>query len=126
MTTTSVLEIIATVEASCDWGDFPDDDDERAEFWLDCIASKAGDTGFGHLVDAILENGWHPDSCVGWDDEAKEITEGHHRLVAAILLAMDFVPTSPWGETAYDVNGDGGELVCAHYNFDNPSPIDLD
>jgi hypothetical protein len=99
-----VLDIFRNAVDSCDFGSFPTDPDERAEKWLYIIRSKAKDSGFGRLVDAILENGFDPDSPIGWNEGS--IEEGHHRLVAAILLCLDEIPTTPFG------GGDG--RICAH------------
>lgn len=117
----SVAEILQTVEYSCDFGfvsEYPGDtiDDQRTRFWADVIETKAGDTGFGHLVNSIIENGFT--SAIGWNERTKGITEGHHRLVAAILLGMDEVPTCEWGDN-YDLG------ISAHWNAD-PAPIKVE
>lgn len=86
-----------------------------AEWWEMIIQNKAADSGFGHLVDAIMEHGFSEDSPIGWN--TGEITEGHHRLVAAILLGLDTVPCSMWGgEIRRD--GEWNDLVNAHYSED--------
>lgn len=111
-----VTEILQTVMSSVDFsgvGEYDPErnweatDDARTEFWKDVILVKSGDSGFQRLVDSILDNGWDPDSTVGWDSHDKMITEGHHRLVAAILLGMDEVPVSEYGSS--DSRG-----ICAH------------
>lgn len=112
MIMTPVVDILRNVRSSVDFGDVDyydgdTDDDKRTAFWHDVIADKSTDSGFGALVNSILENGWDSDSAVGWDDTLFEITEGHHRLVAAILLGVDNVLTSPYGK-------DGHRGTCAH------------
>jgi hypothetical protein len=103
-----VTFILRYAQNSCDFGDV-DEYQSETDFWLDVISSKARDTGFGHLIDAILEHGWQDDSAVGFDGHS--ITEGHHRLVAAILLGMDEVPISPYGKS-------GRDNLCAHWDDD--------
>lgn len=100
MQMTSIEEILKTVTYSIDFGfvyayESGDMDVARTAFWRDVIATKSGDEGFGPLVESIMEDGWDEESAVGWND--CEITEGHHRLVAAILLGMDEVPTCSYG-----------------------------
>ena len=106
---TPVLEILRNTRESCDFGEAPlfeDDPDANAEWWEYLMRSKADDSGFGALLDAILANGFDFDSPIGWQPSQGYISEGHHRLTAAILLCLDEVPTSHWG------GGDGS--VCAH------------
>lgn len=95
---------------SCDFG--PPFDGDVVSWWQAIISDKAGDSGFGHLVDSILKNGWRKDSAIGFDGEY--INEGHHRLVAAILLCLDEVPVSAWGRS-------GRDNLCAHYSTDEHS-----
>lgn len=114
-----VEEILQTVEGSVDFGSiwsYPGetDDEMRTNFWLDVIQSKSGDTGFINLVNSILNNGWAEGSCVGWWNN--DITEGHHRLTAAILLGMDEVPVAYRGASRdafshVDAHHYGGEKV---------------
>lgn len=98
-----VAYILRNAKSSVDWGDCYDD----VTWWESGIADKAADSGFGHLVESILTNGWDYQSTVGFDGET--IQEGHHRLVAAILLGMDTVPVTPWGSS-------GRSRLCAHYD----------
>ena len=106
-----------TVE-SCDYVDF----DGSVDDWMKIIFSKSSDTGFGHLVESMIENGFMEKYAMGltWEDGGLKITEGHHRLVAAILLGMDFVYAS-----AYSKGRFGPEQICAHYNDVDPHPITL-
>jgi len=113
-----VTTILRETWCSCDFGAVSDYDDDT-HFWQHLISNKAADSGFGHLVDSILEHGFAESSAVGWYDG--EITEGHHRLVAAILLGMDEVPTSPYGGSWYP----NGRRLSAHYNDDHHA-IDID
>ena len=104
--------ILRNAVTSCDFGPSWDD---TTEWWEKIIAEKAGDTGFGHLVDSILTRGWEPGSAVGFDGES--INEGHHRLVAAILLCMPTVPVSTYGN--------GNNSLSAHADWSDPFPIAL-
>lgn len=98
-TETSVTEILKTVVGSVDfdevdWYEGETEDEKRTNFWIDVINYKSADSGFGHLVDSIMEEGFHGSS-IGWNEN--RITEGHHRLVAAILLGLDTIPTTSYG-----------------------------
>jgi hypothetical protein len=88
----------------------------------DIIITKSLDTGFGHLVDSIITHGF--ESVIGWDRDYKEITEGHHRFVAALLLGMDWVYTSDFGAGSNHTKADGTGIV-AHGDWDS-YPIDVD
>lgn len=66
------------------------------------IQSKASDSGFQRLVDSILNDGWEEGSAIGWRDGY--ICEGHHRLAAAILLALDEIPVTDWGEDTWTID----------------------
>lgn len=87
--------------------------------WQRMLHSKCLDTGFGHLVESIMERGFLEGGAIGWDDGW--ITEGHHRLCAAILLCMETVPVSTHG---HDWRGSPDGLLSAHYNEDE-HPIEL-
>lgn len=96
-----IATILRTVTGSCDFDPiecYPGDDidEQRTNFWIDVIRVKSGDSGFGHLVDSIMEEGFHG-SAVGWNNGY--ITEGHHRIVAAILLGLDKIPTMAYGKS---------------------------
>ena len=104
--------LMDNVVTSCDF-----DDMTQGYAWTDIIRSKSSDSGFGHLVDSILERGLLRNSPIGiswddWNEEGLRITEGHHRLTAAILLCMDTVFISSSGRGA-DVNG---RRISAHYS----------
>jgi hypothetical protein len=125
MELTKVTDILQTVGYSVDFGsinayDGDTEDERRTNFWKEVIADKASDCGFGHLVDSILTNGWSSQSAVGWCyyGDQWEITEGHHRLVAAILLGMDRVQTDDFGSC-------DGLGISAHAGHHDPHPIDL-
>lgn len=105
-----VEEILKTVTYSVDFGYVENyagatEDDKRTAFWMDVINRKAADTGFGHLMESIMAHGWT--SAIGWQNT--DITEGHHRLVAAILLCEDEVPVTFWGtrDDVRDISGHG-------------------
>jgi hypothetical protein len=111
-TMTRLADILDTVRDSVDYGDVdsydPDDEDNaRTLFWLAVMRGKSSDSGFSKLVHSVLENGWDESSCIGWDEKEKCITEGHHRLVLAILLCLEWVPTATFGK-------DGDYDLCAH------------
>lgn len=118
-TMTPVTEILKNVRYSVDFGGIScyageTEDAQRTAFWKDLLRVKSSDTGFGALVAAILEKGFDRNSPIGWDTSDCSITEGHHRLAAAILLGMDEVPTSAYG------GGDG--RICAHNCACNGEP----
>lgn len=100
----SVSTILKDCTDSVDFGSVPEDPDANARWWQRVIQSKASDLGFSTLVNAILEFGFDPRSPVGWT--GREITEGHHRIVAAILLGLDEIP--------YTRFGGGNGAICAH------------
>ena len=116
----SVVEILNNVESSVDYGHYTEYGD-RGDFWAYVIRMKSLDSGFGHLVHDYLENGWAEGSEIGWD--GGEITEGHHRLVMAILLCLDEVPVSDIGHSPFGFGAPGD--ICAHYSSD-AFPIDID
>lgn len=100
--------------------DFPEMDEIN---WDAILNNKCGDTGFMHLVYSIMENGWQ--SAVGWEDGC--ITEGHHRICAAILLCEDEIPTTENGTSWYERrNGYTSDIVDAHSNWDDPQPLYLE
>ena len=102
-----VLDLIKYAHDSVDFGDVDiDDNNAHTGWWQEIIRVKSADTGFGALVNAILQNGFDPESPVGWDPEDGTITEGHHRIVAAILLCLDEIPYSRYGG--------GDRSICAH------------
>lgn len=130
---TPVRDILANVKGSCDFGpviDYPGDDmdERRTNFWIEVITSKASDTGFGHLVESILEHGFDPTAPAGWLDG--RINEGHHRIVAAILLCMDEIPTSVWSRAGrFDkkpIDGMRGYFSAHRCNGRNEYPIEVE
>ena len=123
---TPVEEILNSVMSSCDFGHVDGYqtegltmDEARTLFWQDVIASKSSDSGFIDLVNSYLEHGWVDDSAVGWDDDCCDITEGHHRLVLAILLDLDEVPTTTWGCGGLVK----GQRISAHHRVGEPTPF---
>lgn len=100
MQTMTVTDILRTATSSCDFSSF----DGSPQEWMRLIQEKANDTGFGRLIDSILENGWETGSAIGFD--GAYISEGHHRLAAAILLGLDEIPIAGWGSSP--------GTVCAH------------
>ena len=86
-----VTDILAQTNYSCD---FRENDWTDPATWLEVIQNKACDEGFWPLIDSIVEHGIT--GAIGWNDG--EITEGHHRLAAAILLCLDEIPVSSYGQ----------------------------
>lgn len=112
-----VTDILRLTIASVD---FPDQDID----WEEILVNKCSDSGFMHLVYSIMEHGWK--SAVGWEDG--KITEGHHRICAAILLCEKEIPTTDWG-TDWRQNSNGGwseDVVDAHSNWQDPQPFYLE
>lgn len=85
---TPVADIMKAVSSSSDIGSF----DGGVQGWMDLINDKANDSGFWRLIDSILENGWEEGSVIGIREGY--IHQGHHRLVAAVLLGLDEAPVS--------------------------------
>jgi hypothetical protein len=85
--------------------------------WEMILEEKCADTGFMHLVWSIMEYGWL--SAVGWT--GTKITEGHHRICAAILLCEDLIPVTDHGTSYYT----SGPANTAHSNWDDPQPLNL-
>jgi hypothetical protein len=79
----SVSDLLKQTTCSGDFGSF----DGSPESWMEVINYKANDSGFFRLIDSIMENGWEEGSYIGWTDGY--LWEGHHRVVAAILLGLD-------------------------------------
>lgn len=102
---------------SCDFGE----DFTIAEM----VKDKARDTGFGHLVESIMKNGFLEDGPIGFDATDNYITEGHHRFTAAILLCLSEVPVSMWGSNIMSKTDPYSTLVCAHENEDDEYPIEV-
>lgn len=125
-------EIQSIVTHSCDFGEM-----SRPEHWLEMVSHKSSHTGFGHLVESMMEHGWserHPLPIYVYTPymETKRvmINEAHHRLTAAILLCMDLIPVRLDDEDA-DHIADGLVMssfdyvpqLMAHSNNLDPYPI---
>jgi len=69
------------------------------------IAYKSGDSCFGPLVKAIIETGFRVPIVIALNRDGVEFTlgNGHHRVVAAILLVLDQIPVY-WSD--YQEDGD--------------------
>lgn len=98
--------LMKNIDSSCDFDDF-----DLAEI----MRYKCKDTGMTHLINSIIDNGFDENGSIGFCDG--QITEGHHRLCAAILLCLDKVPISAWGGrthhgiSAHWMEGGAGVLV---------------
>jgi hypothetical protein len=70
--------------------------ESRAHFWGTMMESKALDGGFLDIVDSIMTHGWREALTAiihdYGDGPEAHISNGHHRLVAAILLCEEEVP----------------------------------
>lgn len=114
----SVEWLMNRATSSCDTYEL-----DTFEGWRMMLANKCADTGFGHLVESIMQRGFMPEGAIGFLDG--EITEGHHRLCAAVLLCLDTVWISPGGGSVR-VARPGGypeNLVSAHDNWSDPYSI---
>ncbi len=106
-----VQDILQQAEGSCDFDEIN---------WEYIIQEKSEDTGFLHLLFKIQEEGWL--SAIGWRD--RYITEGHHRLVAAILLCEDLIPTTEYGTSLYSKDGHSGyQSGHSHHKDQEPAPL---
>lgn len=119
----SLLWLINAVTDSCDGYDL-----SSFEGWREMFAHKCSDTGFGHLVDSMMERGFMPEGCIGFNQG--QITEGHHRLCAAILLGLDDVYVSRSGGNVRQPKKFPGDwpmnLVDAHdHEYDGVEPYPL-
>ena len=94
------------VTYSVDFGEVPDPiENPEAHFrwWADYLQEKCSDTGFMGLIERIITDGWSATSAVGlhfdygYGPDGWALTEGHHRLPAAILLCMPEVPYNDYG-----------------------------
>jgi hypothetical protein len=107
--------LLQNINHSGDFGEM-----ETVENWEYMMSSKCNDTGFGHLVESMMENGHLPEGAIGFCNG--NITEGHHRICAAILLGFDEVWISRWGSEIRQETG-RGRMLSAHENTDDPYPI---
>lgn len=80
---------------SCDFGG-PGDYASPVHFWSVMIETKALDAGFLRMVESLEVNGWKSAINGQIEDYGHgpefSLTDGHHRLVAALLLCWDVVP----------------------------------
>lgn len=87
--------ILKNTTYSCDFGD-PTGYPSTAHFWATMIEGKALDAGFMRVVESLQTLGWRAPMHVEIEDYGMgpelTINDGHHRLVAAILLCMDEAP----------------------------------
>ena len=98
-----VSDLLKSITSSCDYEEF----DGSPESWMCMINMKASDEGFEDLVDSLLDDGFAEESSIAVFRGGRAIWNGHHRLVAAILLGMDEVNVS-------DSGSDGGREIDAH------------
>jgi hypothetical protein len=78
-------------------------DDGRTVFWQGMMEHKCSDPGFGLLVESIQRDGWL--APIGWDPELCYLSNGHHRMAAAILLGLDAIPTTVTDATCWSADG---------------------
>lgn len=92
--------LMQNITGSCDFGGM-----ETFEDWSEMMSCKASDSGFGHLVESMMKRGFLRQGSIGIKrivGEGYYITEGHHRLVASVLLGLDYVYVSRWGSSHYN------------------------
>lgn len=121
-----VTDILQNVTGSCDYLDHDDmesDDDVRTEFWLEMLRTKCNDTGFGHLVESIMRDGFNPEGAITW--RKGYIYEGHHRIAAAILLCLDEIPVADeyMELKVYKDRGWPEKMISAHSHNEDPYPL---
>lgn len=116
------------VTGSCDFGGM-----ESTDTWLEMIKRKSADSGMGHLIDSIIDNGFVETNAIPIING--RIQEGHHRLVAAILLCLDTVPVHlSWEDYDGEISINGfkerndqyGDWLSAHQCFWDPKPIHVE
>src|SRR5882757_6826079 len=92
--------VLRHLEEAGDFGLISDYDSDL-HFWATIIQSKAIDIGFLGMVDSLLTHGWKEallmDVSYFEANPYLSISNGHHRLTAAILLCMDEVPMWNYG-----------------------------
>jgi len=120
-----VTFLMKFLNRSCDvgsltvWYEARGDDDWRDySGWAYLMESKSQDEGFGYLVESMLERGMLPNGAIAVDPTGY-LFEGHHRLVAAILLCMDTVFIK-YGSTSH-YNDRSLPNISAYGNGDRPS-----
>lgn len=101
----SLDELRELITCSGDLGDL-----STPESWERMFAYKAGDSGMGHLIDSILKNGFDVTAPVEVYDG--ELSDGHHRLVAAFLTLTEPVPVLIDWDSPFD-ESEAPDL-CAH------------
>jgi hypothetical protein len=69
-------------------------------WWESLMEEKAGDCHFGMLVNAIVTEGFRVPICVYKSCGTWGLGNGHHRMTAAILLALNEIPVY-WSDEDY-------------------------
>lgn len=95
------------------------------EGWERMMRYKGRDTGMGHLIASIQQHGFRQEGAIGFDPRFAQITEGHHRLTAAILLCLDTVWITQGGSSWCKDGSQWAEVVDAHSNHSDPYPIEV-
>jgi hypothetical protein len=111
-----VAWLMQNIAGSCDYV-WTCDPDEILHY---IMTEKARDTGMGHLVEAIMTDGFKEEGAIGFYPNG-EITDGHHRIAVAILLCLDEVPISAHGREMR--HAQGAKVLSAHGNSADPYPI---
>lgn len=95
----SVEWVLNNTTHSADIGS-PEGYESMTHFWATLIESKALDAGFLRVVESLQKHGWKSAINVEWfpdeDEPELNIIDGHHRLVAAILLCEEEIPLWDW------------------------------
>jgi hypothetical protein len=84
-----VLDLIKYLDESVDVPTYQYED--RAQWWAAVVAEK-NDFNLPILVDNIIREGFTTPICVVVDEGEAIQGDGHHRLVASILLMLDEIP----------------------------------
>jgi hypothetical protein len=114
--------ITDTVEfVSVEWimknvGKSVDADISTPNNFFDMMLYKSWDACFAPLVHDIMDNGIMNPVCIVNRSDGFIFGNGHHRLVAAILLCMDTIPVY-WSDEDY---------MCSEYTDSEPWEYDYD
>lgn len=121
----SIETLLKHLTYSGDFGDLSGYLYDSVEFWGTMIESKALDRNFEEIVESLQTFGWGAPLNMEFYDEGEDegpefhIHDGHHRLVAAILLCMDEVPYWNWSMGGTAPRKNGCPMVTARYGHDD-------
>lgn len=119
----NIADILHIVTESADFGEF----EGSSSMWAYIFASKGGDAWTPALIERILEEGFTDPICIyrtetgGWG-----LGNGHHRLVAAVLLGLDEIPVLVSDTLeAYFPNASEGINLETEYDLQDPDTADM-